>query len=298
MTKSAWCIAMVAALSVGGCVQASGSGLQHTQAGSNYVAMGSSYAAGPGVTTPADNPPSRCQRSNDNYAHQFARKRGLNLVDVSCGGATTDSILKPWEGMPAQIDAVNANTSLVTVTIGGNDVNFVGGLFIGSCNHNGAPPSKDVADFCEKMAPYVSKDVQAAIMKDPVKSEEAWRKLETNMDMIVSEVRRRAPKAKLVFVDYIRILPPETLCPALPLSDQAAQRARATASRLEEVTARAAARGGAELIKASQMSIGHDACAKANWSGGLIKPEGETNFASYHPNLRAMTAIADALDDQ
>src|SRR5438445_3085706 len=71
-----------------------------------YVAMRSSFAAGPGITRPADDPPDRCGRSADNYAHQLARKRGLALTDVSCGGATTASILAPWNGHSAQIEAV------------------------------------------------------------------------------------------------------------------------------------------------------------------------------------------------
>ena len=58
-------------------------------AGSKYVAMGSSFAAGPGITTPDEGTPARCTRSKDNYARQLARRRGLKLTDVSCSGATT-----------------------------------------------------------------------------------------------------------------------------------------------------------------------------------------------------------------
>lgn len=50
---------------------------------------------------------------------------GLNLVDVSCGGATTAHILGAWSELAPQIDAVTSDTKLVTVTIGGNDLNYV-----------------------------------------------------------------------------------------------------------------------------------------------------------------------------
>jgi hypothetical protein len=63
-----------------------------------YVAMGSSFAAGPGVTAPADTPANRCARSADNYAHQLARKLNLQLVDVSCSGAKTDNLLGACPG--------------------------------------------------------------------------------------------------------------------------------------------------------------------------------------------------------
>lgn len=62
----------------------------------HYVAMGSSFAASPGVTTSADQPPTRCARSVDNYAHLLARKLELQLTDVSCSGATTAQLLNAW----------------------------------------------------------------------------------------------------------------------------------------------------------------------------------------------------------
>lgn len=108
---------------------ASGPGLtQNTApppAGATYVAIGSSFAAGPGITVPADAPPDRCARSADNYAHQIARRHDLRLLDVSCSGATTAHVLGEWNTLAPQLDAVGAETRLVTVTIGGNDVRLI-----------------------------------------------------------------------------------------------------------------------------------------------------------------------------
>ena len=80
-------------------------------AGAHYVAMGSSFAAGPGVGTPAETPTDRCSRSAANYAQQLARKRNLHLTDVSCGGATTAHVLGPWNELPAQVDCSGLGTS-------------------------------------------------------------------------------------------------------------------------------------------------------------------------------------------
>ena len=66
-------------------------------AGSDYVAMGSSYAAGLAIGTKNPDGPARCGRSLDNYAQQLARKRGLRLIDASCSGATTEHILGAWQ---------------------------------------------------------------------------------------------------------------------------------------------------------------------------------------------------------
>lgn len=245
-----------------------------------YVAMGSSYAAGPGVGTPADSPDNRCRRSNDNYAHQLARLRQLRLVDVSCGGATTRHILGPWNELPAQIDAVTAGTRLVTVTIGGNDVGFVGGLMPDPCAQTsprsaGCPPPRQVP------------------------SKQDYAALEARMAQIATEVHRRAPAATLVFVDYPKVLPDGELCPALPLTAEQARQSRDVAQRLAELTRRAAQGNGALLLAASRLTEGHDACAKDPWMNGVVDISGKPatgQFVPVHPTIEGMTAIAMALE--
>ena len=58
-----------------------------------YVALGSSGAAGPGMSTRTPESPSFCFQSDQNYAHQLARMQRLSLVDMRCGGATSKDIL-------------------------------------------------------------------------------------------------------------------------------------------------------------------------------------------------------------
>ncbi|MDT7700403.1 MAG: hypothetical protein QOJ30_2728, partial [Pseudonocardiales bacterium] len=60
------------------------------QPGSKYVAMGSSFAAGPGITPVLDR---SALRSGRNYAHRIAETLELDLVDVTYSGATTATIL-------------------------------------------------------------------------------------------------------------------------------------------------------------------------------------------------------------
>ena len=102
-------------------------------AGSRYVAMGSSFAAGPGLTPRAPGSPRRAGRSAGNYAHLVARALGLDLHDVTYSGATTSDILtSSAAGQPAQLDAVTPDTRLVTITAGGNDVGFLPRLTLAS----------------------------------------------------------------------------------------------------------------------------------------------------------------------
>lgn len=102
-------------------------------AGSRYVAMGSSFAAGPGLPSRVPGSPRRAGRSTGNYAHLVARELGLDLHDVTFSGATTSDLLGPsTSGQAAQLDAVTPETSLVTITAGGNDVGFAPRLTLAS----------------------------------------------------------------------------------------------------------------------------------------------------------------------
>jgi lysophospholipase L1-like esterase len=261
--------------------------------GGAYVAMGSSFAAGPAVATSADSPPNRCARSSENYAHQLARMRNLQLSDVSCSGATTAHLLGPWNGLAPQVDALRLDTQLVTVTIGGNDVGYIGSLMAGSCE-----PSEHAGPAIEPICKGMRRAAPAGSVVPPPPDEQAWQNLAGNLRRIVQEVRGRSPHANLIFVDYLTVLPQGRLCAAAPLSAQAAERTRRVAARLSALTAKIAREAGAAVIKASELSRRHDACAPEPWVTGFMPRPGGGPFAPYHPNLAGMSAIAAAIDQQ
>jgi hypothetical protein len=132
-------------------------------AGGKYVAMGSSFAAGPGIAPAADNPGNRCRRSAQNYAHQLARRHNLSLVDVSCGGSTTEHLLGPWNELAPELDAVDVDTLLVTVTTGGNDLGYLGGLAAMSCVNVAAQTSKAPQTPCGAVPPLPDDKTYAAM---------------------------------------------------------------------------------------------------------------------------------------
>lgn len=262
-------------------------------AGARYVAMGSSFASGPGVTRLADDRDPRCTRSYDNYARQTARRLRLDLVDVSCGGATSDHVLNGWNELPPQVDALTPETQLVTVTIGGNDVGYVAGLFAGSCTDDTAA-AEAVKTACTVMRQRMGGGTAAkALLSD----EEKWGAAEAGLSAIAAEVARRSPKARLVFVQYLRLVPEGALCSAVPLSPAALEQARKTAARLAKLTETIALKSGAEFLPVANISAGHDACATAPWVTGFVPAPSATvtGFVPYHPNLAGMTAVADAL---
>lgn len=258
--------------------------------GARYVAMGSSFAAGSGIAPYDPAAPARCQRSTDNYARQLARKLALNLVDVTCGGATTAHILGPWGELAPQADALTPDTALVTLTIGGNDVRYIGGLIAGSCL--GDPAAGATAQpLCARIA--AGRRSGAAM---PAPNEESWGKAEAGLTNILQEIHRRSPRARIVVVDYLTVLPDGALCLQTPLSPEMAATGRATAARLARLTAEVARRNGAEVLSASALSRAHhNACSAQPWLAGFIPPADSRSFAPYHPNRAGMTAVADAL---
>jgi lysophospholipase L1-like esterase len=254
--------------------------------GADYIALGSSFAAGPGVGAPARDAPKLCVQSAENFAHLLARKRGLRLLDRSCSGSTTADILTRGQFFQTpQIEAVTADARLVTVTTGGNDLGYVGGLMLASCGQRPNVVPWWIRSVC-KDRPSATTDAKLQT-------------LARSMTTIAREVRRRAPQATLVFVDYTTILPGTGACPArLPLTEAELTRYRAMARDLAAVTERVASENGAVLIRASDLTRGHDVCAVDPWVFGWAFPDrllGPGPMA-YHPTEKAMAVIARRLD--
>lgn len=256
-------------------------------AGDHYVALGSSFAAGPGVSVSADTPPNRCTRSRDNYPRQLAARLGLSLTDVSCGGATTAHILGRWNELPPQIDAVLPTTKLVTITIGGNDIGYIGGLFVSSC------AARPASAFCRGLAARRTTSGQDL---PPEPDAAKWQQLAEGLDRIVREIRQRAPTARVVFVDYLTVVPRKPLCEAVPLDRAQVAAARAKAKQLAALTANAARRSGAMIIRASRLSARHHPCAAVPWMNGFPGAGSAPATVGYHPNIAGMTAVARAVE--
>lgn len=249
--------------------------------GEKYVAMGSSFAAGPGVGRRVEGSPAICARSTDNYAHLIAARHQLQLVDVSCSGATTlDILYKRQFGVPPQIEAVDAATRLVTITIGGNDVSYMANVIASSCLTRGG-----VAARCR---PTVDADV-----------ERVFTELEARMTAVVDATRGRAPNATIALVDYFTIVPERGGCPTLmPLSDPQLRGAATVARRLAEITARVAEQRHVRLVKLSTASAAHNVCSRDPWILGFEPRSTSPDFRTppYHPNVEGMIGAADTID--
>jgi hypothetical protein len=104
----------------------------------NYVSMGDSFSSGEGnggYIDGSNTPTDKCHRSSLSYPVLMVNADPLSLADspkyAACSGAYTYDFLHPNHRYPAtepsQVTGLNANTNVVTFTIGGNDIGFGGG---------------------------------------------------------------------------------------------------------------------------------------------------------------------------
>ena len=235
-----------------------------------YVALGSSFAAGIGLGSRAPNSPLLCFRTTGGYSAQIAQRTGLTLVDMSCSGSTTTHILKGGQVfLGPQLAAIGPKTKLVTITSGGNDVGYVGDLLTASGQMGW-------------LGRLWSGDIQPADARP-------YDKVAENLGAIVQHIRRTAPKARIIIVNYSAILPEKGNCAALEIDEAQAQISRAVAQKLALATAQAARQVGAELVDMAKGSIGHDACSASPWVNGAVV-EGGTAF---HPNAAGSLATTE-----
>ena len=246
-------------------------------AGSQYVAMGSSFGAGPGLTPRAPGSPRRAGRSASNYAHLVARALGLDLRDVTYSGATTDDVLRTSaRGELAQLEAVTPATRLVTLTAGGNDVGYL--------------PRLTLASLPWPLRTLPKARAQIAGFGDPAATDDRFAGVRCNLQAIAAGVRDRAPGARVLFVDYLTILPPAGAGAGPPPPAGIADWGRAVAARLAATTQAAAQAAGAEYVVASAASADHHAWSATPWTRRFhLSLRGG---APYHPNASGMAAVA------
>jgi lysophospholipase L1-like esterase len=248
-----------------------------------YVALGSSMAAGPGIRPAAPGAPFFARRSARNYPHLVAERLGLQLVDVTYSGATTAHVLRDRQhGAPPQADALDGSEHLVTVTIGGNDAGYVPLLFAATL------PS------VVRTLPAIGGALRELL--DPAARDRALDGVAGSLRTVGETLRSRAPQARIVFVDYLTLLPPPGV-PAPPLSDDVADLGRHVAQRLAELTAEAAQATGCEVVRAAQASRDHHAWSADPWTmgAGSFLPWRPKPF---HPNAAGMRAVADLVAAQ
>lgn len=248
-----------------------------------YVALGDSFTAAPLVPTThlADG----CFRSDSNYPSLVAERLDIaRLVDVSCSGAATADLTRRQATVrqatvPPQLRALPREADLVTLGIGGNDF----GLFhtlVATCSRVGRtePSGSPCADT------LAGRGVDLVARA---------RAVGPRVVRALERIRHHAPRATVVLVGYLRLLPEAGRCRALPFARGDYALGRRVSAALDATLDRAARRAGVRYLDMHRASAGHDACSGDPWVNGHRTREDEA--LAYHPFAEGQEAVADAL---
>jgi lysophospholipase L1-like esterase len=217
----------------------------------SYVALGDSYASGTGTRSYLADGTS-CQRSTSAYPSLIAAARGYSLNFRACSGARIADVTT------AQLGALNASTSYVTISVGGNDAGFA-----------------DVLTECA--TPWWAGDCNGAI--DDARAF-ITNTLPGRLSTLYAAIRSKAPNAKVVVVGYPRIFMGEDCNAGTWFSPSEMSRLNQTADLLNSKTSAAATAGGFSFANPTSRFVGHAVCDDVEWINGLSWPISE----SYHPN--------------
>ena len=249
-------------------------GQRKPPARADYVALGSSYAAGAGLGRLQPGSPLLCARSVNGYPQQLARLRGLAIADMTCGGATARHVLRGGQFFQGpQIRAVNETTRLVTLTVGGNDIGYIGDLSLLAAR-------KDRSLFG-----WLARHLWQG--PKPL-SERGFARLGADLAATLHAIHKRAPRAVVIVVTYPTALPPTGTCRRIALTEPEVRLMRQVSDRLADTTRQAAENHGSRLVDMNRLGADHHACAASPWVSGWK----DAGIATFHPTLAGAGATA------
>lgn len=223
-----------------------------------YVALGDSYAAGVGTAFyyPSSG---ACFRSPKAYAVLVAGARHDKLTFKACSGATTASLVK------SQLGALNRQTALVTVQVGGDDAGFT--TVLETCVLEQA----SCAAAVQKAESFITKTLPG------------------RLGTVYSKIRARAPKARVVVVGYPRLFSGTAkTCGSTHMTSANAQLLNGAANQLDQVIASAASRRHLRYVDPRSAFAAHAVCTKRPWLNAITTPI----VGSFHPTTTGQSELA------
>jgi lysophospholipase L1-like esterase len=220
-------------------------------AAENYAALGDSYASGVGTREYFDDS-GDCRRSPKAYPQLWADSHDVgNFAFVACSGAVTGDVNSN------QLDKLNADTTLVTISVGGNDIGFSG--VIQDCLLGTDSSCDDAVSGGE---------------------EKARNELPGKLDTTYANIRQAAPNAKVVVIGYPRLNELGD-CGIPGYSDTKRKRINEGADVLGEVISDRAGAAGFTYVDTRDAFAGHGVCSSDEWINGPSNPIVE----SFHPDI-------------
>lgn len=254
-------VVLVALLAAASLIAAGVAGPAHASDGVRYVALGDSRASGP--TTFSVFAADGCGRSGGGYPERVARAlRPDRFTDVACGGAVTDDVIDHHQQTsppvvrtrPVQALALRPDTTLVTLSIGGNDVKW--GSLISPCF--GLSPAIDI--HCRS----------DAALRQLIS--QRFAALSASLDRVLDVIDTRSPSARVFVVGHGGYYGLRGCFPDATISAADAPFVHEFFRRFDAVLSGAARRHGAHFVDVADAAVGHDACEPEaqRWFSGQV----------------------------
>ncbi|GCD91072.1 SGNH/GDSL hydrolase family protein [Nocardioides sp. LS1] len=243
-----------------------------------YVALGDSWSADVVFAnsdgTPDDTyAPIDCAQSHHNYPKIIAATLGVPIKDATCGSATTDDFTAPQDlpaggQNPPQFNRLTKQTDLVTVGIGGNDAGIAGA---GMDCLNALPvanplPDGTVPSLPDNPVPIIGSEPPLGGCKAKYTAgghdrlSERIQESEPKLVAAFRAIHRISPKARILAIDYLSLVPDHGCYPTVPATDEDMAYIHAKFIELNAMVKQAAAEGGAEFVNTFTPTLGHDFC--------------------------------------
>jgi lysophospholipase L1-like esterase len=215
-----------------------------------YVALGDSYSSGLGAGNYGNS--GSCSRSANAYAQLWDNANSPSAFTfAACSGATTSDVLN------SQISSVTSSTTLVSITIGGNDVGFAS--IMETCVIWGTSACVSAINSAESQA---SSTLPAAY------------------DNVLNAIAAKAPNAKIVFLDYPDFYDLSQSSGCMGLSGTSRAKVDEGINLVDSLIQAAAGRHGATFGDVRGSFSGHEICDGTSWLNSVDW----LNFSdSYHP---------------
>ena len=216
-----------------------------------YAALGDSYSSGVGAGSYSGG---SCDRSAYAYGQLWANANSPSSFDfAACSGARTSDIVN------TEAPTLSSSTVLVSLTIGGNDVNFASTME--TC----------VEDF------WTDSSCLNAISAD---EQAVQTTLPAALDSALNAITQHAPSAKVVLLDYPHFydLSQSSGCIGLDTTERTA--VDNGIDMLDTAIQAAASRHGAYFADVRNQFAGHEICDGSSWLNSVNIFDIDS---SYHP---------------
>lgn len=227
-----------------------------------YVGLGDSYSSGVG-TREFYEEPGECDRGPNAYPPKIAAADGYTLSFQACSGAKTTEVNEK------QLGTLSATTSLVTITIGGNDAGFSNviincALYYFTCGS----AISEANEFIKNKLPGL---------------------LETTY----KDIRAKATTAKVVVLGYPKLFTKEgKTCNVNFLTSGNEKKMNESAELLDSVIKARAEAAKFTFVNPTSAFEAHEVCSSSEWLNGQSNPLSE----SYHPNVAGQAEFTSLIE--